>query len=257
MNRLCWRLAEAISRALEADEREAVLGDLAESGARGGLAVLDVLNLVVRRQAAQWRAWRPWLAIAVVGPLGFLLLDFAVFVGRSYHLYFWIVQNYAVIDPGALEETGLTLGRGGSALACHSFLLAAWSWTAGMTLAFLSRRTVGPAATLLILLWFVVMPAPRPFLIVFAALFAAPMSLGMFFGSRFDALSIRWSSVLAVAIAVLTMLAISNGDWWHGGKWRTRQLVTSIILSGPAWGLLASSAAQRGIHGGAQQRSVR
>src|SRR5205823_12219606 len=43
------------------DERVAVRGDFAESGETGGQALHDVLGLVVRRQAALWQGWRPWL----------------------------------------------------------------------------------------------------------------------------------------------------------------------------------------------------
>jgi hypothetical protein len=47
---------------LDSDERLAVRGDLEESGETGLQAVWDVLGLVVRRQAALWKDWRPWLA---------------------------------------------------------------------------------------------------------------------------------------------------------------------------------------------------
>jgi len=56
-----WWVVDIVSRLLEPDEREAVRGDLTESGARGGQALRDVLGLVVRRQAALWSDWRPWL----------------------------------------------------------------------------------------------------------------------------------------------------------------------------------------------------
>jgi hypothetical protein len=59
---------------LDADEREAILGDLAESGETGSHALLNVLGLVVRRQAGFWNDWRPWLAlVGLIGPVGILL----------------------------------------------------------------------------------------------------------------------------------------------------------------------------------------
>src|SRR3982751_5082502 len=58
-----WKLATALSRLLTPDERHAVLGDLMESGATGARAVHDVLGLIVRREAALWKDWRPWLAL--------------------------------------------------------------------------------------------------------------------------------------------------------------------------------------------------
>ncbi|MBZ5634636.1 MAG: hypothetical protein LAO55_16045 [Acidobacteriia bacterium] len=60
-----------MSRMLEPDEREASRGDLAESGEHGGQALLGLVGLVVRRQAALWKDWRPWLAlVGLVIPLG-------------------------------------------------------------------------------------------------------------------------------------------------------------------------------------------
>jgi hypothetical protein len=49
-----WLVAAA-SQLLEPGERDAVNGDLEEAGESGWRALLDVLGLVVRRQAALWR----------------------------------------------------------------------------------------------------------------------------------------------------------------------------------------------------------
>ena len=71
MSRICWWLVDVVSRALTADERDVVLGDFAESGETGGQALRAVLGLVVRRQAAMYRDWWPWLAsIGLAVPLG-------------------------------------------------------------------------------------------------------------------------------------------------------------------------------------------
>jgi hypothetical protein len=39
MTRVCWRLVDILSRMLDADERQTVLGDLAESGQDGSRVV--------------------------------------------------------------------------------------------------------------------------------------------------------------------------------------------------------------------------
>ncbi len=52
MTRICWRLAEFAFQALQPDERDAVLGDFAESGETGGQALLGVLGLVARSPTA-------------------------------------------------------------------------------------------------------------------------------------------------------------------------------------------------------------
>ena len=57
-----WRLVNRVSRVLEPDERNAVLGDFAESGITSGKALRDLFSLVVRRQAALYKDWRPWAA---------------------------------------------------------------------------------------------------------------------------------------------------------------------------------------------------
>ena len=74
MTRVRWWLVDRLSRMLEPGEREAVRGDIAESGETAGQALRNVLSLVVRRQAALWKGWRPWLTFAaLVAPLGILL----------------------------------------------------------------------------------------------------------------------------------------------------------------------------------------
>jgi cytochrome c biogenesis protein CcmG/thiol:disulfide interchange protein DsbE len=61
-----WRLVEVAARALDGDERDAVRGDLAESGSTAGEALREVLGLVARREALRWRDWRPWAALVVI-----------------------------------------------------------------------------------------------------------------------------------------------------------------------------------------------
>src|SRR5437588_1036607 len=63
MRRLAWWLLNVLARGLEPAERDAVLGDLAESGESAGAALYGLLNLIVRRQAGLWTEWRPWLAL--------------------------------------------------------------------------------------------------------------------------------------------------------------------------------------------------
>ena len=61
MNQIWWWMVEPVSRLLEHDERETVLGDLEESHQTGPRALLDVLDVVIRRQAHLWMGWHPWL----------------------------------------------------------------------------------------------------------------------------------------------------------------------------------------------------
>lgn len=54
-------LAERVSSMLDPSDREALCGDLAESGVTGFEALRDVLSLVIRRQIAVLGNFRPWV----------------------------------------------------------------------------------------------------------------------------------------------------------------------------------------------------
>lgn len=149
MTRICWLLVDSVSRMLDPDERDAVRGDFAESGGTGGQALRDLLGLIVRRQASFWKDWRPWLALfGLAVPVGLLLGLSSISLVGSYDLYLWIFRNYGTIDPAILEQIGLTARSGVVHLVCASLLLGSWSWTSGLVLGSLSRRTVWVNGTL-------------------------------------------------------------------------------------------------------------
>lgn len=154
MSRTGWWLVELASRLLESRDREAVRGDLAESSESGARAFGGVLGLVVRRQAALWRDWRPWLALTGVVLLGPWLGIRSVAISRSYNLYLWIARNYTVMDGGLLRQTGLGDRHGILELAYRSLLLAASAWLAGYLVGWLSRRASPVVGTLFCLLLF-------------------------------------------------------------------------------------------------------
>jgi hypothetical protein len=164
MNRMCWWLVDLVSRMLDPSEQDAVRGDFAESGQTGVPALRDVLGLVIRRQAALWKDWRPWLVLfGLIGPVSLLLSATSTRLGSSYDLNFWIIRNYSVIDPGILKETGITLRRGLGPLAISSLVLVCWSWASGFVLGRMSRRTIwihGPLFCLA-LLWGEILAAPK------------------------------------------------------------------------------------------------
>jgi hypothetical protein len=149
MTRICWWLVDELERLLEPEEREAVRGDVAESGETGRQALCDVLGLIVRRQATFWKGWRPWLVlVGLVAPVG-LTLSLSFFsLDRLVDLYLWIFRNYGTLDPTILAETGLTAHRGIVHLISGSLLLGSWSWISGFALGSLSRRTIWVNGTL-------------------------------------------------------------------------------------------------------------
>lgn len=149
MSRICWRLVDMVSRLLEPDEQEVVRGDFTESGASSGQALLDVLGLVTRRQAALWMDWRPWLGLAgVVVPLGFLLSHVSRRWADGIAIYaFLYVSNWTwafLESPGARRDLLETSAR----FLLNCITLIGWSWTTGFVLGSLSRRTVWITGTL-------------------------------------------------------------------------------------------------------------
>ena len=250
MKQSCWWLVDKLSRTLQPDERDAVRGDLAESGVSGGQALRDLVGLVVRRQAALWKDWRPWLAlVGIVGLVGALLFNFSVYVSRTYELYFWIIWNYSDIDPALLEETGMTVQRGIVRFVRHSLLLISWSWTGGFVLGSLSRRATWVNGAFFALVWLFFLNALRfmvahqklsTVLFLSTVLCLLPFIWGVRQGLRHDMLSLRRSICLAAAIASITAWAIWTGGWWRGGPWQTRQLYLSLILCWPVAYLVAA-----------------
>jgi hypothetical protein len=93
---LAWWLVDRILRLLDAEEREAVRGDLAESCDSAAQALRSVFHLIMHRQSMLWQYPRPWLVLFLfVMPLGMLLS----FASRSHagpsSIYLWLVVNNA------------------------------------------------------------------------------------------------------------------------------------------------------------------
>ena len=148
MTRIGWTLADLAAQLLEPHEREAVRGDLAECGASEWRTFREVLGLVVRRQAALWKAWRPWFAlVGVVLPLGILLSHasrwWAVSSAHDISLYVRVWDWSYLGYPGWRREFFASVWSA----ALSAAALSVWSWTCGYMLASVSRRTVWVAAT--------------------------------------------------------------------------------------------------------------
>jgi len=154
------RAIELVARALASDERDAVLGDLAECGDPPIQAFFGVLGLVIRRHAALWMHWRPWLA------LGLAILAGITFGAWSSHLaslsaiYSWLYANnwdWALWHfPGFRRQIGSNAAAFAFAWAC--MILAAWLM--GGLLRWTSRTTKFASAGVFMLLLFAVRPDP-------------------------------------------------------------------------------------------------
>jgi hypothetical protein len=219
------QLVDLVSRLLPPDEREVVQGDLVESGESAWQSLLAVAGLVIRREAALWRNWRPWLAaFGLAVPSSFLLMGFSLSVSRAYQ---------QLIGGPILHATGVTVGPGLALFLCNVLLLAAWSWTGGFVVGSVSRRTIWVSAALsfapcaFCLERFRVESLSRLCLLLFlpVALWGAHKGL--------QVARIKRSSAIALAIAVT---ALTIPTWSSGGAW-----IPNWALSWPAWFLVATA----------------
>lgn len=247
MTRGCWRLVEILSRMLDADERQTVLGDLAESGQTGSRALWDVLGLVARRQAALWKDWRPWLVlVGLIGPVSILLSLSCSWINSGFDLNLWIIRNRRDIDPIILSQTGLSVRQGVALLARSSLLLFCWSWACGFVLGAMSRRTIWFNGVLFCLALLFLgsqvnrsypagvyqysvhgWPLPLVFytailpLILQTMLMLLPSLWGMHQALQPQTFFVR---TILWAVAVVTALAVPSWFWWPG-SWQMRLLL--------------------------------
>jgi hypothetical protein len=219
------QFVDLVSRLLPPQEREVVQGDLLEGGESAWQSLLAVVGLVVRREAALWRNWRPWLAaFGLAVPSSFLLMGFSLSVSHAYQ---------QLVGGPILHATGVTIGPGLALFLCNVLLLAAWSWTGGFVVGSVSRRTVWMSAALsfapcvFCLERFRVESLSRLCLLLFL-----PVAL---WGARrgLQVARIKRSSAIALAIAVT---ALTIPTWSSGGAW-----IPNWALSWPAWFLVATA----------------
>ena len=155
MSVLAPRLVHKLCDLLEADEREAVQGDLTELRVTDARALREVLGLIARRQAALWREWRPWLALAGLAvPLGILIGHVSRWWADGSAIYAFLYVNdwtwSFLTNPGARHDLlGYT-----ARLLIDDIALAGWAWTSGFVLGSLSRQTRWMTATLFCLIVF-------------------------------------------------------------------------------------------------------
>jgi hypothetical protein len=134
-------LAEWVALLLEPDERDAVRGDLAESGESGLQALAGLLGLVARPQAALWKDRRPWPALVGLAPLGLLLTRRSAQVTRLSAIYLWMY-----VDTGRAADLGSAgywrlMAQVGAPFLLSSLLLMVWSCAGGMAIGVRARRT--------------------------------------------------------------------------------------------------------------------
>lgn len=268
MTRISWWLVDILSRVLDANEREAVCGDLAESGKGVGAAMRDVLDLIVRRQIGLWTEWQPWLALLGIACLVGVPLSGIVFrLNVDLRLQLWAYHTH-----GVHFGTLLTPQQDIAFLLCLAVAILVWSWTCGFVLGSLSGRAVWLTWSVFYLLvldsaWvrFVlsgnIIVGNAPLLLLMAVtlphniatlLFSLSGLCGAFLGSRRRVLPLRSAYVLASAISILTILTTWMSGWyeaahqvWSGGAWQgvswPMRLLPFVLVSWPVVYLLGEA----------------
>jgi hypothetical protein len=208
VTRIQWPLVEAAARLLERSEREAVLGDLLETGECTWRGLLGVFGLVIRRQLLHWKHWQPWLAMfGLALPSSLLLMGTSVSVSSMYeHL---IDRRILIGPPQPIHEGFLQLLGGG-------LLLFGCSWSCGFVTGSLSRRTLwlSIAASCLVCLFCLVRFREPSLSRLCLFLFLVPAIWGLRQGLRLIRINPALAILMAIAITALVILPSNGGGLW-------------------------------------------
>jgi len=185
-------LAEMAAILISPEDRDAVLGDLAEAGAGGWSVLGSLLGLVLRQQMELWREWQPWVAgsMAFAGSLLLLCVSFGLSVD----------SRQLLRDEG---EYG--------SVVCEALLMLAWAWTSGFMVVSLSGKTRWASCILCAIpclscvVRFHDASLPR----VCVLLFLVPAVAGAVHAVRRARLSRR--TALTLAVAMTALMAVWGG----------------------------------------------
>lgn len=225
MTSLGWFLLGMAAQLLQGDEREAVLGDLVEASEGAWQGLLDVLSLVLRRQAILLKSWQPWLAaFGLTVPGSFLLMGTSVSVSQM----FLQMTGHNVLDSG-----GLKTFHGLVYLLCEVFLLLACSWAGGFVTALVSRRSLWVSAALcgLACLFCLASFRIQSLSRISLLLFLVPAILGVRRGLGITRIKLISAIILALGITILMVPMLRGGG--------SRLLSWALVW--PAWYLVGAA----------------
>lgn len=228
---MIWSLVETICRALPPDDRQAVLGDLAERGETGLGAVVDAAGLVARRQFRMWKSWRPWVASLGLLPV---LLMFASVPPSIVH----IIRRYPWRNVPQSHQAIVSM------LCALALLAVIFSWTVGFVASSLTRHAALGAAVILTAATVWAICQRQAAHTVTAALFTgllqstlylAPFAYGLRRGARSSPLtpirSLSLAGAAALLLAVLLPFQVPA----------TKDLLLLAFLSWPVLYLVATA----------------
>jgi hypothetical protein len=202
---LLRQVADEASRMLDSAERDAVCGDLAESGESGLQTLREVMSLVVRRSAARLRGWRPWLTLfSLTVPLSVLvsLVSRRTADGTAIYLWLYVHQSDSTIihNPGFWRE----LARNAPGLLLSYLALTCWSWTTGLLVGCFARRTLwfSGAVFFVVVLTVGFFGIPHFFghVLVLRRVRNLPSNAAVFFQAFYRQLLPQWLQLLLVAL---------------------------------------------------------
>jgi hypothetical protein len=229
MTAIAQSLISHLARLLAHDEREAVLGDLAETGASAWHSLVEITGLIFRREAALWNHWRPWLAAFGVALPGVLLLQGVSFSISCTYQRLAEAHLCRACAPTGLEDLLL--------LSCHVLLLSIWSWSSGFVVGAVSRRTLWASVLVaLVPCCYCQIKFHETSLSRLCLLLFVPLAV---LGARRALRSPRIGPAIPVALAsVMTVLMVFA--WSNGALW-----VFNWGLMVPAWYIVIVNTASR------------
>lgn len=271
MRNLWLHAHDALSALLDPAEREAVLGDFAELALTDFQVVKSLGGLVVRRQIRAWREWSAWIvSVAIIVSACSLLAGLCAWLTMGIWPSLWMKLHH-----GVSYRTGLSLTTLLSGFCFRAAALATWSWTCGLALGTLSRRTIWVIGALFFGIyvdqgwlfpdgsWLTAwawLPLSIKFLFVLLPAYCGIRQSSKFLNTRLPRI-VLWA-LWTIGIGGLALwtqgwneVAIEN--WSHGGsaltlsqlaryggawKARTDQVLTLSLLTLPIFYVLAKNA---------------
>jgi len=245
-----------ISGALCSDERDAVLGDLAEEGAGVVRSIVSVSYLVMRREFSAWNSVTPWVVLLLLlVPCGVLLAVVSQNLADGSAINVWLFANNW--DRYLLHQPEFWSGLWNS-LPDHLVSLVSlicWSWSCGFVVGSASPRTIQSSRILICvgccLLWLGLIGIPHSAVFVRSArlypgnsavfrnlfyrsiapllaqmlLVLMPLLQGLRDAQRQGQLStLRWLLVWSLQATALLSLSTQALAWW---QFRTSNLSPS------------------------------
>jgi hypothetical protein len=271
LDALLRRMADTASLMLDSAERDAVCGDLTESGESGPQVLGEVLGLVIRRRTACLRGWRPWLTLlSLTIPLSVLVSLVSRRTADDTAIYLWLyVNNW---DWTLIHNQGFwrELAQCAPGVLLLYLALTCCSWTTGLLVGSFGRRILwfSGAVFFVVVLAVGVLGIPRffdHFLVLQRArdyggnsavfleafyrrlfpqcvqlfLVVLPAWRGMLQGCRMDRFPrTAYVFLLIASAAAVGALVSTNLLWWQMRVWNTWPLRQPRLPSICRWRLL-------------------